>query len=138
MSPFKCNQDGSCDADRYCCLDTEMTLTRDDAERIDKLGYSRKDYLLHAQDGFSQLSNVGGHCFFYDPATKLCRIYEFRPEGCRYYPVIYDLEKRKCVVDKDCPCATTMTREDIRKICHRVRALVKLLMTEAASGESPR
>jgi len=97
-----------------------------------------KDYPSPCARRFLTASNVDGHCFFYDPATKLCRIYESRPEGCRYYPVIYDLEKRKCVVDKDCPCATTMTREDIRKICHRVRALVKLLMTEAASGESPR
>jgi hypothetical protein len=115
-----------------------MTLTCQDAERIDSLGYERKDYLLHAEDGFSQLRNVDGHCFFYSPKTKTCRIYESRPEGCRYYPVIYDVRRRKCVVDKDCPSAGTVTREELRKVCHRVRAAVDLMMREAAHGESPR
>jgi Fe-S-cluster containining protein len=115
-----------------------MTLTCEDANRIDALGYNRKDYLLHADDGFSQLTNVDGHCYFYDSEAKMCRIYESRPEGCRYYPVIYDARKRKCVVDKDCTSASTISRDEIRKVCHKVRAAVALMVREAAHGESPR
>jgi Fe-S-cluster containining protein len=114
-----------------------MTLTREDAERIDALGYRREDYLVRAEDGFCELRNVDGFCFFYDSRTKLCRIYEHRPEGCRYYPIIYHARKRKCMTDGDCPSRETVSREEIRKVCHRVRKLIETLQREAAFHEGP-
>jgi Fe-S-cluster containining protein len=87
--------------------------------------------------GFCELKNVDGHCYFYDPESKVCKIYEHRPEGCRYYPIIYHTTKRKCLVDKDCPSRETMTREEVRKVCHKVRRLVETLRREAAHNESP-
>jgi Fe-S-cluster containining protein len=114
-----------------------MTLTREDVERIEALGYDKKDFLVRVMAGFCELKNVDGKCFFYDPVTKLCRIYENRPEGCRYYPIIYDMRKRKCIVDIDCPSGVTVTRDDVRKVCHKVRRLVETLREEAAHGESP-
>ena len=114
-----------------------MTLTRDDVERIEALGYDRKDFLVRVMAGFCELRNVDGKCFFYDPVTKMCRIYENRPEGCRYYPIIYDMRKRKCIIDADCPSGETVTRDDIRRVCHKVRRLVETLREEAAHGESP-
>jgi Fe-S-cluster containining protein len=137
LVPFNCNHNGACNDVRLCCIDTEMTLTREDAERIDTLGHSRKDYLIRASDGFCQLRNVEGHCYFYDPQSKMCEIYESRPEGCRFYPIIYHAGKRKCVVDKDCPSGETLARQEIRKVCHRVRTLVEKLRMEALQGESP-
>jgi Fe-S-cluster containining protein len=137
LPPFDCNQNGECDEVRLCCTDTEMTLTQADAERIDNLGFQRKDYLVHTDDGFCQLRNVDGYCYFYDPVSKLCRIYDSRPEGCRYYPIIYDMKKRKCVTDRDCPSRETMTREEIRKSCHKVKALVNRLRSEALHHERP-
>lgn len=114
-----------------------MTLTRKDVERITALGYSKNDFLLKTDDGFCQLKNIKGHCFFYDPATKKCKIYESRPEGCRYYPVIYNMKKRKCVADRDCPSHTTLTRMEIRKMCNKVKRLVETLVREARYNESP-
>jgi Fe-S-cluster containining protein len=114
-----------------------MTLTREDVNKIEKLGYERKDFVVRVKDGFCELRNVEGHCYFYDRGKKICQIYENRPEGCRYYPIIYDARKKKCVIDKDCPSGVTFTREEIRKICHKVRQLVKTLRQEAAHGESP-
>jgi Fe-S-cluster containining protein len=114
-----------------------MTLTREDVEKIEALGYDRKVFLVRGKDGFCELQNVDDYCFFYDPETKECRIYENRPEGCRYYPIIYDARKRKCIIDKDCPSGETMTREEIRKVCHKVRRLVETLRKEATHGESP-
>jgi Fe-S-cluster containining protein len=137
LSPFVCNHDGSCEEIRLCCTETEMTLTRKDAERIEALGYKKEDFMVRVMAGFCELRNVDGHCFFYDTETKKCRIYENRPEGCRYYPIIYDTRKRKCVLDTDCPSAITVNREEIRKVCHRVRKLVETLREEAAHGESP-
>lgn len=137
MTPFVCNHDGSCDEVRLCCADTEMTLTRKDAERIDALGYDRSEYLVRADDGFCELRNVNGFCYFYDPESKLCRIYENRPEGCRYYPIVYHARKRKCMTDPDCPSRETVSREEIRKICHKVRGLIDTLQREASYGEKP-
>ena len=137
LTPFICNHDGSCDNVRICCTETEMTLTQEDAERIDALGYARDDYMIQAGFGFCQLKNIGGHCYFYDTKTKECRIYENRPDGCRYYPIIYHYDKRKCNVDKDCPSHATVTRDDIRKVCHKVRRLVEQLRSEASHDESP-
>lgn len=135
MTPFQCNHDGTCDDVKLCCIETEMTLARKDVERIDALGYSRKDYLIATDDGFCQLRNIEGHCYFYNPETKLCVIYESRPDGCRYYPIIYDLRKRKCVTDRDCPSRETVERDEIRKVCHKVRKLVETLVQEAKHGE---
>jgi len=122
---------------RLCCIDTEMTLTKKDAERIEELGYDGRTFLVRTEDGFCELRNIEGHCYFYDPDTRQCKIYDSRPDGCRYYPIIYDVRKRKCVVDKDCPSRNTMTREEIRKICHKVKRLVETLMQEAEHNDGP-
>ena len=114
-----------------------MTVTKEDAERIDRQGYKREDYLVRKEDGFCELKNVEGHCFFYDIDTRMCKVYDDRPEGCRYYPVIYDVKKRKCIVDKDCPSRETMTRNEVRKVCHRVRRLVETLVREAKYHDGP-
>ncbi len=137
MSPFVCNHNGSCEEIRLCCTETEMTLTREDTERIEALGYDRTDFLVRVMAGFCELKNVDGNCYFYDPESKECRIYEHRPEGCKYYPIIYDARRKKCIIDRDCPSGETMTREEVRKVCHKVRKLVETLRQEAAHGESP-
>ena len=122
---------------RICCTETEMTLTKEDAARIDALGFSREDYLVRRTGGFCELRNIEGLCYFYDPEEKTCKIYDSRPEGCRWYPVIYHSHKRKCVRDEDCPARESLTRDEIRKVCHKVRSLVEKLREEAAHGESP-
>lgn len=122
---------------RVCCTETEMTLTRADVERIKVLGHSAKDYLVRVTAGFCELKNVDGYCYFYDRDSKKCQIYDARPEGCRWYPIIYNARSRKCAADEDCPAADTVTRNEIRKVSQRVRTLVETLRREAASGESP-
>jgi Fe-S-cluster containining protein len=114
-----------------------MTITKQDAGRIDALGYERGSYLVKTEDGFCELRNIDGHCYFYDPDTKECKIYENRPDGCRFYPIVYDVKKRKCVVDKDCPSRETMSRDEIRKVCHKIRDLVERLMQEAKHNDGP-
>ncbi len=137
LTPFVCNHDESCEEIRLCCTETEMTLTREDAERIEGLGYDRTEFLVRVMAGFCELKNVDRFCYFYDKEAKACRIYENRPEGCRYYPIIYDARRKKCIIDRDCPSGETVTREEVRKACHKVRKLVDTLRQEAAHGESP-
>ena len=137
MTPFNCNHDGTCEQIRLCCVDTEMTLTKREAVRIDALGYDRDAYLVKTEDGFCELRNIDGHCYFYNPESKECKIYENRPDGCRFYPIVYDVKKRKCVVDKDCPSRNTMSRDEVRKVCHKVRDLVERLIQEAKHNDGP-
>ena len=138
MTPFVCNHAGDCDDGKACCVETEMTLTESDMERIDSLGHMRSEYVVRTKDGFYQLRNLDDYCCFYDSEKKTCRIYEQRPDGCRFYPIIYDARRHRCVVDKDCPSRETITTEEINRACPEVRKLVKRLMAEAKKREESR
>jgi len=83
-----------CDA---CCRDTEMPLTNGDLTRISDLGYD-DCYVL--EGGELVLRNVDHRCFFLED-NKRCRIYENRPEGCRFYPFV--MGREGAVLDVDCP-----------------------------------
>ena len=83
-----------------CCEGTEMPLTKEDARRISALGFDQKDFLLD-EDGWLQLRNtMEGRCFFL--SYGLCSIYPDRPEGCRLYPVVFDVDGAEAVLDPDC------------------------------------
>ena len=90
-----------------CCVETEMLLTVEDIERIEKGGYKREDFTLPIQttDGFYQLRNIEGPlgttCFFLDPKGK-CTIYQIAPKGCKLYPLILNLETNEVMIDYDC------------------------------------
>ncbi len=83
-----------------CCIETDMLLSKDDVERIRKLGFDSKFFVIK-KNGWLYLKNCNGRCFFHD-GTK-CLIYENRPEGCRLYPVIFDIDRKCAVLDDDCP-----------------------------------
>ena len=89
-----------------CCRETEMIMSTQDIARI-KDKYSRTmgsiNFVKKTVDGLFQLRNVNGNCVFFDPTTGLCKIYDVRPEGCRFYPLIYDIDEKLCVLDQDCP-----------------------------------
>jgi Fe-S-cluster containining protein len=89
-----------------CCLQTEMILSRSDIENIEKNSPKillKEDFVFLNKDGFFQLKNVKDHCIFLDITSKQCNIYEYRPQGCRFYPLIYNFPEKNCVFDKDCP-----------------------------------
>ncbi|UCH88866.1 MAG: YkgJ family cysteine cluster protein [Thermoplasmata archaeon] len=81
-----------------CCYKTEMTLTNEDVERILKLGY--KDFYIY-KNGYLQLENVHGHCYFLK--KDLCSIYDDRPEGCKLYPQVFDLDSAEVYLHEFCP-----------------------------------
>ncbi len=101
-----------------------MPLTRSDIERIKSLGYSEDYFVVYDEDGIPRLRNVDGHCVFLDPETGACKIYPWRPMGCRLYPLV-------CVpgvgvtVDPECPLANRIPRRVIKAFEKHVKRLVK-------------
>lgn len=88
-----------------CCLNTEMILSENDLTRIleNNEGVHKDDIVFLNDGGFYQLKNVDDHCVFYDEYSGSCKIYSVRPKGCQFYPLIYDLDEDKCVLDDTCP-----------------------------------
>lgn len=95
----------------HCCLETEMILTEADIISIEKLGYFKNSFLipLTGSDGYYQLKNIeskiGIKCYFLTDKGK-CKLYrgnnDSRPQGCRIYPLIIDLNENSIVIDIDC------------------------------------
>jgi Fe-S-cluster containining protein len=105
-----------------CCIETEMPLTKDDLKRIEKLGFKWIDFTVEAE-GETRLKNRGKICFFLKDGK--CMIYENRPEGCRIYPLVYDVDSHKFIYDHVCPHSTEFkaTRDDkdrLKRLIHRL------------------
>jgi len=89
-----------------------MMLLEEDVKRIMKLGYKFNDFAYIDEEGFIRLKNRDGHCVFLDVESCKCRIYEFRPIGCRLYPIVY-VEGVGVVIDSECPASNTITIEEV-------------------------
>lgn len=100
-----------------------MPLTEEDIERIESIGYNRRDFTIKI-DGIYRLRNVNGKCFFLDENNR-CKIYEHRPLGCRIYPLVLDLDRGVVVVDKLCPKGDEVSEENIRRAEPILRELVR-------------
>jgi len=83
-----------------CCKKTEMILTNEDVDRLTHLGFD-KNFFVKEDDGWLVLKNKKGQCVFLEDG--LCSVYAYRPAGCRTYPLVYDNEKCKPLLDLDCP-----------------------------------
>ena len=99
-----------------------MMLTESDIKRIESLGY--EDFYLE-KDGFLVLRNVDGKCIFLGD-DGLCKIYDDRPEGCRYYPLVFDISSETVIRDSDCPYSNEFPEPD----GNEVRALAERIMGE--------
>ncbi len=112
-----------------CCQNTEMILSKKDIILIIK-NFSKRirqeDFTFQNND-FFQLKNVESHCFFLNNTTKMCNIYEFRPYGCRFYPMIYDDKKRLCLLDNDCPRTHLFYQSSqvFKKTCKKVKNFLR-------------
>jgi len=96
-----------------------MELTLDDIKRIESLGFNREYFTVVYDDGIPRLRNIDGACVFLDRSSGLCKIYGYRPYGCRIYPVIYDFN-RGFIIDRICPARNTI---DEREFHGRVYSL---------------
>jgi len=88
---------------------------------------NREDFVKKSSDGYSELKNIKGHCVFLQKDTKQCKIYEFRPQGCGFYPIIYDFDQLKCIYDKDCPRTDLfiLTKQELRMTCKSIKQFLQ-------------
>ncbi|NHJ02700.1 MAG: hypothetical protein EAX86_11225 [Candidatus Heimdallarchaeota archaeon] len=84
-----------------------MLLIKSDIKRIQtKLGISPVKFVYQTEEGHWMLRNKtfnGEKICFFLQRDGLCSIYDFRPEGCQFYPCIWDLDSHKVVSDDYCP-----------------------------------
>ncbi len=83
-----------------CCKETEMILTNDDVDRLVQVGFTA-EFFMQEDDDWLVLKNKDGQCVFLEDG--LCSIYIYRPAGCRTYPLVYDGDRCKPILDIDCP-----------------------------------
>jgi hypothetical protein len=122
------NKCGECGV---CCTNTEMFLSKSDIKLIFKKirlkNLNLKDFTIKNKIGLYQLKNINEMCFFYNKNSKKCSIYNFRPKGCRFYPLIYDIDKKNCVFDKDCPKPNLFYENvnEIKKTCNKIKGFLR-------------
>jgi len=111
---------------------TEMELSEEDVERLERIGYSGEEFSLVGEEGIPLLRNVGKWCYFYYSSNRLCRVYTNRPIGCRLYPIVYSIDEL-VTVDPLCPMALTMCQDELIAKGSELIKFVKKLENEAVA-----
>jgi len=106
-----------------------MMLSIRDIEVIENLGFKKEDFSFKNEDGFYLLRNIGGECFFL--TKNKCQIYTHRPQGCGFYPIIFDLESNKALLDEECPLIHTISEKTLQSFSGDLQKFVKKLLSEA-------
>lgn len=91
----------------HCCIETEMILSKTDVSRINKeTGLSSSEYTVLDSENRYVLKNKEEKgkeiCYFLSEHGR-CTIYAIRPEGCRYYPIIWNFYNHQAFSDDYCP-----------------------------------
>lgn len=113
-----------------CCENTEMLLSKADVERISNRCKFEQREFAYQRAGYLYLRNRGKICVFLNPENRQCIIYQSRPMGCRFYPIIYDPLIRQCVVDKDCSNRENISKELVADRCTDLKKFILLLTKE--------
>ena len=101
-----------------------MPLTNDDIKRLKSLGFELEEFVVQV-NGEYRLKNVNDKCVFLDD-NGLCRIYEYRPFGCRAYPII--VVGNRCVPDSEvCPYVDLVDEDDIEIGCKLAKYVLSKL-----------
>lgn len=107
-----------------------MLLSVKDIKRLERKGYQRDFFVRFDKEGYATLRNRQGHCIFYDPEKRHCKVRAHRPDGCRIYPVIYD-ENNGIIVDTMCPSRNTVTDKQKARKGKKVLKLLQTIDCEA-------
>ena len=118
-----------------CCRETEMLLSTEDIERLERKGYTREFFAKCDPKGYITLRNYRGYCVFHDVEKRRCKVHADRPLGCRLYPVIYD-EAKGIVVDTICHAHGTVTEKQKAKRGKKVLKLLEKIDAEAKRRRS--
>ena len=115
-----------------CCKKTEMLLSRADIQLLERAEGTKEKFVRFNRQGLAQLRNSRGYCIFYQVEKCRCRVYKYRPLGCRIYPVIYS-EEEGVVVDDLCPQARTVSKKEIDSKAKRLQRLLQRIDGERKS-----
>jgi len=107
-----------------------MLLSKKDIKLLETKGYSKNQFVRYDKQGYAELKNRDGYCFFYDRVKRQCSVYFDRPSGCRVYPVILD-EEKGIVLDTICESRNTVLDAEKRVKGKRVIKLLKVIDSEA-------
>lgn len=77
-----------------------MPVSSSDLKRILKAGYRLEHFSVKTKEGW-RLKNRSGRCVFL--LKTGCGIYSHRPDGCRLYPLVYDENQKRAMIDSHCP-----------------------------------
>ena len=116
-----------------CCEQTEMLLANEDVKRIATQCNMNRRAFSYVRDGYLFLKNKRNYCVFLNSQTKKCTIYEIRPRGCRFYPIVYDPYQEKCVVDRDCTNRANISPDLVETECPALHKFILLLENERNS-----
>ena len=86
-----------------------MTLTEAEVDRLEAAGHRR--FHTVTKMGEFQLLNRDGGCVLL--AAGRCEAYTARPDGCRFYPLILDLDSDRATPDDFCPHVGEFTFSEI-------------------------
>ena len=111
-----------------CCKNTEMILSHKDIERLVEAGYSKNEFCYVDQEGFHRLRNVDGNCFFLK--ENKCLVYQLRPQGCRFYPIIFDLDSNKTILDSECPLIDTISQSIVSRFSSDLKKFINSIIQE--------
>lgn len=103
-------------------------LSQKDIENISDLGFNKNDFYFLDIDGFFKLRNINGDCFFLD--ENQCKIYTSRPQGCRFYPIIFDLNLNKAILDDECPLISTIQNKTVQSFNKDLQKFIQKLIEE--------
>lgn len=105
-----------------------MILSSEDVQTIMDCGYNKEDFSFVGEEGFIRLKNVDGICFFL--RDNECSIYASRPQGCKFYPIIFDLDKNKAIVDPDCPLADSILSKTVLSFNKDLKKFIRKIIEE--------
>ena len=111
-----------------CCQETAMLLSNKDIQNIEKLGFKKEDFSEIDENGLTKLVNIDGSCFFLK--DNKCTIYEHRPQGCRFYPIIYDIDYKKAVLDDECPLIDNISSKLVLSFSKDIKKFIEGLLKE--------
>ncbi|MBD3340675.1 MAG: hypothetical protein GF353_16325 [Candidatus Lokiarchaeota archaeon] len=121
---------GFCRQCGKCCKETNMILSKFDIQTILRYNSEFKkneDFSTLDKNNNRILKNVNGYCIFYNRNTRLCKIYEYRPQGCKFYPLVYDVKKKKCKLDSICPIPNAFydSRKELKFMCKKLMVFLE-------------
>jgi Fe-S-cluster containining protein len=85
-----------------CCQDARVPLLNEDINKIIMHGYYDA-YFVDEERGIKTLrTNDDGTCVFFNSKTRLCDVYQSRPERCRLNPYCICEQNHQPHVDEQC------------------------------------